>query len=92
MFSKEASEEARLDEKGWKDKKRKDEAARRERTGKKDPLIQITNNLFLRHYDKYNIYILYYIVLFVLYIIYPVLRKLFFSCLKLKAILENVKR
>ena len=24
MFSKEASEEARLDEKGWKDKKRKD--------------------------------------------------------------------
>ena len=60
MFSKEASEEARLDEKGWKDKKRKDEAARRERTGKKegkdkavrrertkrqDPLIQITNTL-----------------------------------------------
>lgn len=58
MFSKEASEEARLDEKGWKDKKRKDEAARRERTGKKegkdkavrrertkqkDPFIQITN-------------------------------------------------
>ena len=36
MFSKEASEEARLDEKGWKDKKRKDEAARRERTGKKE--------------------------------------------------------
>ena len=77
MFSKEASEEARLDEKGWKDKKRKDEAARRERTGKKegkdkavrrertkqkDPLIQITNNLFLRHYDKYNIYILYSII------------------------------
>jgi hypothetical protein len=60
LFSKEASEEARLDEKGWKDKKRKDEAARRERTGKKegkdkavrrertkqkDPLIQITNTL-----------------------------------------------
>lgn len=60
MFSKEASEEARLDEKGWKDKKRKDEAARRERTGKKegkdkavrrertkqkDPFIQITNTL-----------------------------------------------
>ena len=79
MFSKEASEEARLDEKGWKDKKRKDEAARRERTGKKegkdkavrrertkqkDPLIQITNNLFLRHYDKYNIYI---IILYILY-------------------------
>ena len=38
------------------------------------------------------IYYIYYIVLFVLYIIYPVLRKLFFSCLKLKAILENVKR
>ena len=106
MFSKEASEEARLDEKGWKDKKRKDEAARRERTGKKegkdkavrrertkqkDPLIQITNNLFLRHYDKYNIYI-YYIVLFVLYINYPIPRKLFFSCLKLKVIFENVKR
>ena len=36
MFSKEASEEARLDEKGWKDKKSKDEAARRERTGKKE--------------------------------------------------------
>ena len=36
LFSKEASEEARLDEKGWKDKKRKDEAARRERTGKKE--------------------------------------------------------
>ena len=31
-------------------------------------------------------------VLFVLYIIYPVLRKLFFSCFKLKAIFENVKR
>ena len=60
MFSKEASEEARLDEKGWKDKKRKDEAARRERTEdrkrrdkavrregtkRKDPLIQITNTL-----------------------------------------------
>jgi len=36
LFSKEASEEARLDEKGRKDKKRKDEAARRERTGKKE--------------------------------------------------------
>lgn len=35
---------------------------------------------------------MYYIILFVLYIFYPVLRKLFFSCLKLKAILENVKR
>jgi len=73
LFSKEASEEARLEEKGWKDKKRKDEAARRERTGKKEgkdkavrregtkrqnPFIQITNSLFLRHYDKYNIYIL----------------------------------
>ena len=31
-------------------------------------------------------------VLFALYIIYPVLRKLFFSCLKLKVIFENVKR
>ena len=63
----------RQEEKGRSGKKRKDEAARRERTGKKegqdkavrregtkrqDPLIQITNNLFLRHYDKYNIYIL----------------------------------
>ena len=35
---------------------------------------------------------MYYIVLFVLYIIYPVLRKLFFSYLKLKVIFENVKR
>ncbi|MFR7598749.1 MAG: hypothetical protein ACLUV4_02855 [Prevotella sp.] len=66
MFSKEAREGARLDEKGRsskkgkdrKDKKRKDRAARRERTKRKDPLVQITNNLFLRHYDKYNIYIL----------------------------------
>lgn len=40
------------------DRKRRDKAARRERTKQKDPLIQITNNLFLRHYDKYNIYIL----------------------------------
>ncbi len=36
----------------------------------------------------YNINI-YYIVL---YIIYPILRKLFFSYLKLKVIFENVKR
>ena len=90
MLSKEASEEARLDEKGWKDKKRKDEAARRERTGEKegkdkavrrertkqkDPLIQITNNLFLRHYDKYNIYILY-----ILYSIIRIIHNL--SCTK----------
>lgn len=40
------------------DRKRRDKAARRERTKQKGPLIQITNNLFLRHYDKYNIYIL----------------------------------
>ena len=85
----------RQEEKGRSGKKRrtgkkegKDKAVRRERTKQKDPLIQITNNLSLRHYDKYNIYI----VLFVLYIIYPVLRKLFFSCFKLKAIFENVKR
>ena len=38
------------------------------------------------------IYYIYYIVLLVLYIIYPVLKKLFFSCLKLKVIFENVKR
>ena len=63
----------RQEEKGRSGKKRKDEAARRERTGKKegkdkavrrertkrkDPLVQITNNRFLIHYDKYNIYIL----------------------------------
>ena len=70
MFSKEASEGGRLDEKGRsskkgkdrKDKKRKDKAVRRERTKRKDPLVQITNNIFIRHYDKYNIYILQYIV------------------------------
>ena len=51
---------------GTEDRKRKDrktgregtEAVRREGTKRKDPLIQITNSLFLRHYDKYNIYIL----------------------------------
>ena len=77
MFSKEASEEARLDEKGWKDKKRKDEAARRERTGKKegkdkavrrertkqkDPLIQITNTLSKDIMINIILYILYSII------------------------------
>ena len=48
LFSKEASEGARLDEKGWEKKKEKDKAVRRERTKQKDPLIQITNNLFVK--------------------------------------------
>lgn len=68
MFSKAASEggrqedrkrkDGRQEEKGQSSKKGRNEAVRRERTKQKNPLIQITNNLFLRHYDKYNIYIL----------------------------------
>ena len=58
MERQEEKGQERQEEKGQSGKKRKDKAARKERTKRKDPLIQITNNLFLRHYDKYNIYIL----------------------------------
>ena len=69
MFSKAASEGGRQEDRKRKDRKtgregteavRREgtEAVRREGTKQKDPFIQITNNLFLRHYDKYNIYIL----------------------------------
>ena len=51
------------------------------------------NIIFIYYNIQIRIYIIIlYIVLFILYIIYPVLRKLFFSCLKLKAIFKNVKR
>jgi len=52
LFSKEASEEARLDEKGWKDKKRKDEAARPINTNYKHPSSKdIMINIIFIYYN-----------------------------------------
>ncbi|MBD9201154.1 MAG: hypothetical protein EGQ32_05315 [Prevotella sp.] len=65
MFSKEASEEARLDEKGWKDKKRKDgrqeekgQSSKKRRDEAARPINTNYKHPLQRHYDKYNIYIL----------------------------------
>jgi len=50
--------DGRQEEKEWKTGREGKEAVRREGTKRQNPFIQITNSLFLRHYDKYNIYIL----------------------------------